>query len=61
MPKKNLFRVFTYAIGKDENSFQHWSKGLNMVITKDGVTITLNEEEIKKLVTSLPRTFGGEY
>lgn len=61
MPKKKLFRVFTYTIDKNENSFQHWAKGLNMLIIKDEVTITLNEEEIKKLVTSLPRTFGGEY
>lgn len=56
------FSVVTYTI-LDENSkgFMHWSEGLYMIITKDGVTIKLQEEEIEKLVKSLPRTFGGIY
>ena len=53
------FNVLTYNMNPEKIS--HWAKGLNMVITKDNVTICLNEEEIKQLVNTLPRTFGGSY
>lgn len=56
---ENKFNVITYNTNSEK--ICHWSKGLNMVITKDNVTICLNEEEIKQLVNTLPRTFGGSY
>ena len=56
------FKVGTYTWYKQgDNKYCHWSEGLKMVIEKDGVVIKLEGEEIKKLVGSLPRTFGGTY
>jgi len=58
---KSNFSVVSYSLlDKDEN-WSHWSKGLNIIIEKDGVTLTLNSEEIQQLVKTLPRTFGGKY
>lgn len=60
--KDNKFSVFTTTILKDDGpQYVHWSEGLKMYITKNGVTITLNSEEIKQLVKSLPQTVGGTY
>ena len=60
---KGIFSVFSYSLIYDEDldRYVHWSKGLKMVISKDGATIELGEEEIKQLVKCLPRTFGGKY
>ena len=59
---KDKFSVFTTTILEDNGpQYVHWSKGLKMYITKDGVTIKLNPEEIKQLVKSLPQTVGGTY
>ena len=57
------FSVHSYSLIDMNNAdkWGHWSKGLNMVIKKNGVTIKLNEDEIKQLVKCLPRTFGGSY
>lgn len=56
------FSVFTTTIIEDDGpAYVHWSEGLKMYITKDGVTIKLNPEEIKQLVKSLPQTVGGTY
>lgn len=56
------FKVGAYTLIKqDSGQYCHWSEGLKMVIEKDGVVIKLEGEEIKKLVGSLPRTFGGTY
>ena len=56
------FKVGTYSLYKQgDSSYCHWSEGLKMVIEKDGAVIKLEGEEIKKLVGSLPRTFGGTY
>lgn len=59
----NSFSVFTYSVqdAKDKNYYQHWSEGLNMVITKSGISIMLNSEETQKIVKSLPKTIGGNY
>jgi hypothetical protein len=32
-----------------------------MCISKDGIDIILNSEEIEQLVKALPRTIGGSY
>lgn len=54
--------VYTYSIfNEDSPMYVHWSKGLKMVIVKDGVTLKLNSEEIEQLVKALPRTVGGSY
>ena len=37
----------------------HWSDGLSVTITKDGVEIKLEGEELSQLIKLLPRTFGG--
>ena len=56
------FSVHTYSIiNKDSPMYAHWSKGLKMIIIKDGVTLKLNSEEIEQLVKALPRTVGGSY
>ena len=59
---KKIFNVYSYTLyDSSGQTFCHWSKGLNMVIEKDGVTIKLNGEELQQLVKTLPRTFGGSY
>ena len=56
------FSVGTYAIINDNTpKYCHWSEGLKMVISKNGVKIKLNSDEIQELVKSLPRTIGGSY
>jgi len=56
------FSAFTYSIIIDSiPKYCHWSEGLKMVISKNGVTIKLNSDEIQELVKSLPRTIGGSY
>lgn len=66
MKTKEEFSVLTFASFSDDDlhkngGYRHWSEKLNMVIKKDGVSITLNEKEIKELVKALPRTIGGRY
>ena len=56
------FSVGTYSIiNENTHKYCHWSEGLKMVISKNGVTIKLNSDEIQELVKSLPRTIGGSY
>jgi catalase len=57
------FSVHSYSMidMDDADKWVHWSKGLKMIIEKNGVTIKLEEDEITKLVKCLPRTFGGSY
>ena len=56
------FSVHTYSlISENSPMYVHWSEGLKMIITKDGVTMRLNSEEIEQLVKALPRTVGGSY
>jgi hypothetical protein len=45
----------------EANRYTHWSEGLTMYITKDGVNMKLNSEEIEQLVKCLPKTMGGSY
>lgn len=61
--RTDSFSVYTYSLVNIEEmkNYSHWAKGLNMVITKNGEGITLNESEIIELVQSLPRTVGGKY
>ena len=59
---KSDFLVYTYEMYEDsEFHYTDWSDGLNMVITKNGVTLELNAKEIEQLVKSLPRTIGRKY
>ena len=55
------FNVTTYQTVNKDVIYCHWSKGLSMIIEKNGVTIKLNSEEIEQVVKSLPRTVGGRY
>lgn len=55
------FNVATYSLLDKDVEYCHWSKGLNMIIEKNGVTIKLNGEEVQQIVKSLPRTIGGGY
>jgi hypothetical protein len=61
--KINSFSVYTFTSSGDskEKMYTHWSNGLSMFITKNGVTIELDPDEIKQIVKSLPRTIGGSY
>jgi len=54
------FNVFTMS-SHNNRGYEHWARGTTMVIEKGGVKMTLNSEEIQKLVKSLPRTVGGRY
>jgi hypothetical protein len=45
----------------EANLYTHWSEGLKMYISKDGVNMILNSEEIEQLVKCLPKTMGGSY
>lgn len=57
------FSVHSYSMIDMDNAdkWVHWSKGLKMIIEKNGVTIKLEEDEVRQLVKCLPRTFGGSY
>lgn len=56
------FGVFSYPIGNTDGLFEcSETNGLKMVITKNGVTIELESDEIQQLVNTLPRTFGQSY
>lgn len=58
----NSFKVLTYSSHVDDGfCYHHWSEGLKMTIKKKGAVIKLEGEEIEKLVSTLPRTFGGSY
>ena len=63
MLNEGSFSVHAYSIVdmEDAHKWVHWSKGLKMVIVKNGITLKLEEEEINQLVKCLPRTFGGSY
>jgi hypothetical protein len=59
---KSDFSVHSITTVKEGDPFYtHWAEGLTMYITKDGVTMKLNSEEIQKVVKALPRTIGGTY
>ena len=61
---KNDFSVIAWQktdLDKNEGTYQHWSKGLKMVIIKNGVRMELNEKEIELIVKQLPMTIGGRY
>ena len=57
------FSVHSYSMINmdDADKWVHWSKGLKMIIQKNGITIKLEEDEVRQLVKCLPRTFGGSY
>ena len=59
--KQSSFEVYTLEMIDKDVSFTHWSEGLTMYITKDGVKMKLNSEEIQQIVKALPRTLGGTY
>jgi hypothetical protein len=60
--KDKKFKVYTLnRIDNDSLSYVHWSKGLKMHIQKGDITIILEEDEIRKMVATLPRTIGGSY
>lgn len=61
--KEPDFTAYTYEVfdKDDKRMFVHWADGLKMIIRKGDVFISLNSEEIQKLVKALPKTFGGSY
>lgn len=64
--KANKCEIYTLTtidtnIPMGNAGYCHWSEGLTMVIKKNGVTIKLYGDEIKKLVGSLPPTVSGRY
>lgn len=63
MLNEGSFSVCSYSMFdmEDNDKWIHWAKGLKIVISKNGVTIKIEEDEIKQLVKCLPRTFGGSY
>jgi hypothetical protein len=63
IPTSPDFNVFSYSICDIDGLFKysHWTKGLKMIIIKNGITIELCGEEIQQLVNTLPRTFGQSY
>lgn len=61
LDKISSFKVATYSLLDKDVKYCHWSEGLNMIIKKNDVTISLNSEEIQEIIKSLPRTVGGCY
>lgn len=61
--KQSNFSVSCYYTfdTEDKNYYSNWYEGCKMIIQKDNITIRLNEDEIKQIVESLPRTIGGSY
>jgi len=57
----NNFSVYTYAPVSTNSTYSSWGHELKMIIEKNGVSLCLNEDEIRQLVKSLPRTIGGSY
>ena len=56
------FKVQSYSFfKKDDVKYCHWSKGLKMILTKNGQKIEIEGDECKKITEALPRTFGGGY
>lgn len=55
------FNVATYSILNKDVTWCHWAEGLKMIISKNGINIVLDSEEIQQIVKSLPKTFGGKY
>ena len=56
------FSVVSYIIRPEGATvYCHWAEGLNMKISKDGVTMKLNGKEIQQIVRSLPLTIGSSY
>ena len=58
---KDNFNVFTFTKYNKKVMYTHWSKGLTMIISKNGIEIRLNSKEVQELVNSLPKTIGGKY
>ena len=62
MDNNKNFDVMTVTTYTDDSPmYSHWSTRLSMYITKDGVTIKLNSDEIQQLMKAMPRTIGGVY
>jgi hypothetical protein len=65
MPKitEEKFNVICYAKHDPNNTelYTHWAKDLTMLISKNGQTVKLNEEEIQEVVKCLPKTVDGKY
>lgn len=63
MDNQSTFSVVSVIALEDTeaNMYTHWSEGLTMYITKDGVTMALSSEEIEQVVKCLPKTMGGSY
>lgn len=41
--------------------FEHWAEGLTVYIRKGDKEIAINGDEMKRVIKSLPKTFGGTY
>lgn len=59
--EEKKFEVYSLSTFEEKQDWNHWSKGLTTFIIKDGKKIILSGEEMRKVVKSLPRTFGGKY
>jgi hypothetical protein len=55
------FKVVTYSIGDDNEIYGAWHKGLIVMLTKNGVTIELNEKEIVEMMRSFPHPIGYKF
>lgn len=55
------FSCYTIDANIGKQMYKHWAEDLTMTISKNGVRIELTEDEIQKLVKSLPRTVSGRY
>lgn len=59
--KSSEIKITSYSIVERDVVYCDWAHGLTMIIEKDGVKLTLNGSDLKKLVKKLPRTIGGRY
>lgn len=60
LPETSLALVAYHTVDKS-NMYAHWSTGLTMELFKDGVQMSLNSDDIVKIVNNLPKTISGNY
>ena len=52
-----MVRIIDDDMMKSNGGYHHPTRGGKLYITKDGVTITLNEDEVRKLVKTIGANF----
>lgn len=59
--KEDDFDMYLVEDLEVETTYNHCSKGLSLFINKNGVSIQLNQNELRQLIDLLSQTVGGSY